>query len=190
MNVNEDHEGTASHLPVLKWAQAEVQEHGWGGSVLEYGGGMFSTEFLHELDRLGFPTLTIEADPEWTEWLEKAYPGHRIVAKPPDDWWDVVLIDHGKDGTWIDERAFALRAVRNRCGIALVHDWHIGRGHRERDVRAWRYHGWYAPDAGTMHTAIVSDHVDVGKAVIPGGYIYTDWDDAPGAWDAEGVWPN
>ena len=82
-----------------------------------------------------------------------------------------------------------LKRVRGNCAIVLVHDWHIGSGHRDDLVTAFEHHGWFAPDSGEMHTAICSDRVPIAGATIPGGYVYTSWDDAPGDWRWEG-WPN
>lgn len=173
--VNADGVSTASHLPALRWAHETA-----GGSVLEFGGGLYSTAYLYELDALGVETATIEADPEWRDWLEETYPGHRVVAEMPEGTWGTVLIDHGEgEWEWIDTRAAALEAVRGRCGIALVHDWHIGIGHRDDIVTAYTHHGWYAPDDGTMHTALCSDIYEVRGAQIEGGNVYTGWDDAP-----------
>ena len=181
--------GTSSHLPVLAWAQLEVQRHGWGGSVLEFGAGRHSTSFLADLERHGFPTASVEADPEWRAWVGERFPDHLVVDRWDGEWYDVVLIDCGNGADWVAERAATLKAVRGHCAIALVHDWHIGHGHRDNLVASFVHHGWYAPEGGTMHTAICSDLVWIESATIPGGYIYTSWDDAPGDWKWDG-WPN
>lgn len=190
MNVNENGAGTSSHLPVLKWAHTEVQRWGWGGSVLEFGAGRYSTSFLYDLGRHGFPTASIEPPGEWREHLEERFPGHRFDDRFDGEWWDVVLIDNGdQPDTWIAERTRALKQIRGKCAIALVHDWHIGPGHQGDLVTSFEHHGWFAPDERTMHTAIVSDRVEIAGASIPGGYVYTGWDDAPGHW-SDPVWPN
>jgi hypothetical protein len=75
-----------------------------------------------------------------------------------------------------------LELVRPHCRVALVHDWHIGKGHRYDVVMSWQHYGWFAPDDGTMHTAICSDELSISDAEIPGGRIYTGWDDAPTEW--------
>jgi hypothetical protein len=193
---NENERGTSSFLPVLKWAHRAALDHGWGGTVLEYGGGKFSTAFLALLDSQGFPTVTLEADPEWVKWLKAEYPAHKVVLLGSDEanslvekWWDVVLIDHGQPETWIEERTAALKQARRRAGIVLVHDWHIGPGHSEGEVKKWRYYGWFCPDDQEMHTAICSAEVDVTQADIMGGYVYDDWAGAPGQW-WDDVWPN
>ena len=193
MKVNENVAGTLSHLPVLKWAHTEVQRHGWGGSVLEFGAGRYSTAFLYDLERHGFPTLSIEPNGEWLKHLQPRFPEHRFEHSWDGDWWDVVLIDND-DGpasanTWINERAVILKAVKGHCAIALVHDWHIGIGHRDDIVTSFEHYGWFAPENGEMHTAICSDRVPIAGVTIPGGYVYTGWDDAPGDWRWDG-WPN
>ena len=182
--------GTASHLPVLRWAQLEVQRYGWGGSVLEFGAGRHSTSFLADLDRHGFPTASVETDEDWIAWARERFPDHSIGSHYLGEWWDVVLIDNGSNSdTWIEDRVKTLKAVRKHCAIVLVHDWHIGKGHHDNLVGSFKHHGWFAPDEGTMHTAIMSDLVWVENAQIPGGYVYTSWDDAPGDWTWDG-WPN
>lgn len=174
--------GIDSHLPVLRWAQKASS-----GSVLEFGGGLHSTSALVMWDWLGYRTATIEEDVRWRDYLAERYPTHRIVASATQELlaerWGVVLIDHGEgEWTWIDARAKALEAVRGFCQIAMVHDWHIGPGHRDDIVGSFRYHGWFAPDGNLMHTAICSDVIDVTKAEIVGGRIYTSWEDAPMEW--------
>ena len=62
-----------------------------------------------------------------------------------------------------------MKSVRKHCAIALVHDWHIGKGHRDSLVKRFAHYGWFAPDEGLMHTAICSDLVWVEQASIPGG---------------------
>lgn len=174
--------GTDSHLPVLAWAQAHT-----AGSVLEFGGGMYSTPQLVEWKRHGFRTATIEESPKWRAWMRDKWPNHRVYDRLTtellDEGWGVVLIDHGEgEWAWIDARAAALTAVRGHCEVALVHDWHIGPGHRGELVEEWAHHAWFAPYSGMMHTAICSDSVEVETARIPGGRIYTGWDNAPTEW--------
>jgi hypothetical protein len=170
MRVNTDTVGTSSHLPVLQWACSQTR-----GPVLEFGGGLYSTAYLESLDR---ETCTIEAEPAWQQELRERWPDHHIepalTRRLLEHYWGVVLIDHGiGEWAWIDERAAALQQVRGFCEVALVHDWHIGPGHREDTVNAYSFHAWFAPDDGTMHTAMASDVLDVTHAVIPGGRVYT-----------------
>lgn len=175
--------GIDSHLPVLRWAQ----EHSGDGSVLEFGGGMHSTAQLVKFEAEGFRTATIEADPEWRAWLKEQWPEHPVHEdmRVLGQGWGTVLIDHGEgEWAWIDARAAALEACRGNALTALVHDWHIGPGHRGELVESWPHHGWFEPEDGTMHTAICSEVLDVKNAEILGGRIYTSWDDAPE------VWPN
>jgi hypothetical protein len=175
--------GIDSHLPVLKWAQRIT-----GGAVLEFGGGMHSTAFLVDLDAFGLRTATIEADEEWRKLLRERWPDHHTFGPKATDLllslgWGVTLIDHGEgEWAWIDQRADALMAVRGHTRIALVHDWHIGPGHRDDLVGAWKHHAWFAPDDGTMHTAMCSDSVAVEEAEILGGRVYSGWEDAPSEW--------
>lgn len=174
MNVNTDAHGTASHLPVLRWA-IEVAGH----RVLEFGGGLFSTAVLHEFDPW---TVTIERDAEWHAKLVEDFPGHRITDNEAvvAEGWDVALIDHGTgEWEWIDQRAAALTSCQGHVGIALVHDWHIGPGHRDDVVARFRFHAWFAPDDGSMHTAMASDIYDVADARIEGGAVYTTYANAP-----------
>lgn len=177
MKVNEDVAGTSSHLPVLRWACKAVPE----GPILEYGGGLYSTPFFLGLGR---EVVTIEEVPAWREYLE-AQDSHQIEHEMTDEIfqrhdWAVVFIDHGRaPWEWIDQRADALENVRGKCAIALVHDWHVGIGHRDDVVARFMYHGWFAPNAGTMHTAMCSDSIDVRTAKIRGGRVYTGFFDAP-----------
>lgn len=176
LKINEDEAGTYSHLPVLRWAHETL-----GGSILEFGGGLYSTAYLYEEEQKGCKTVTVEQDPQWRAWLRERYPGHKVKARVEvPKFFDVVLIDDGVgEWTWIDHRAKMLELMRGHFGIALVHDWHIGPGHRGELVESFRYHGWYAPADGRMHTAICSDTVELHPDAIPGGRIYTGWHDAP-----------
>jgi len=178
-------QGIDSHLPALRWALDAVPD----GPVLEFGGGLHSTPAIINAGR---DLVTIEPHPDWRMWLRIKYGWEHHTYEVyesfysgdlPQREWAVVLIDHqpyeGDEWSWLEARAEALSVVRGWCGIALVHDWHIGQGHHERLVRSYQHAAWYAPSDGSFHTALCSDSIDVAAATIQGGYVYATRDTAP-----------
>lgn len=110
-----------THMPALIKAVGASS-----GPILECGGGLYSTPFLHfacyETRR---PILTLETDPEFFEWLrpfESDYHQIRLIT----DWagtdisgpWSVALVDHNPTGRRKEE----IKRLANTTDYIVVHD--------------------------------------------------------------------
>ena len=79
----------ATHLPILKALSEFVPLR----RVLEYGAGDYSTPFflsLPDLKRL----VSVEDDEEWAT---KRHVCHEVVTEAPEEDFDFVLVDDGRD---------------------------------------------------------------------------------------------
>ena len=110
-----------SHIPILSKALSITN-----GDVLEMGGGLMSTPFLHWMTspfrRL---LITYENDPEYYKELKQFQDDyHQVIFV--DDWdkieidkeWDVVLIDHSP----IERRKVDIARLANYAKYIVVHD--------------------------------------------------------------------
>jgi predicted O-methyltransferase YrrM len=109
----------ASHLPVLRrlFQGAEIR------TVLEFGGGLYSTPwFLKHLPPNG-RLNTVERDPEWAEKVRTNDQRHVVSAVRSSTWdADLVFID---DGDSVAERIKTIRqAVKAKPkGLVVIHDF-------------------------------------------------------------------
>jgi hypothetical protein len=148
--------GWSSHLEALAWAFVQSE-----GTVVEYGGGWYSTPMLHGLcEATGRRLVTCEPDP---------YMHGQLTQGWANDWHEVrstnafgvgaglVFIDSGAN-----ERAPLLTACR-QVEFVVVHDTEpesvksypdmhriLGQYRYRRD---WRVYPWW--------TSVVSDRVNV-----------------------------
>lgn len=113
-----------THFPVLSACAARLD-----GPFLEQGLGWYSTPLLHAIcaARGGVKLLTIEGLEKWRKrWTAYERPWHHIaLASMPADCAPFAVVDHWGlalvDGA-TEERAPWIRALKNRCGVIVIHD--------------------------------------------------------------------
>jgi len=106
-----------SHLPVLRWAVEHTK-----GPILELGGGLYSTPFLHQVSADGRLVVTVERNKRWLPHLrEYAGPSHWVLDSIPPGYWSVVLVDQEEH-----LRRPELEGLRGSFDIALIHDTEPG----------------------------------------------------------------
>jgi hypothetical protein len=166
-----------SHVPAL----CSLAESFKIETVLEYGGGDFSTSAF--LNRRMFPDLTslrtLENKEVWFEMLaERHFREHRFklklcpldkmaLAAAPDN--DLILIDcddHGDtadDGTWMPDysvRCQLIKAYEETCCIVVVHDSEEAPIAEAIADANYQYKTEYVPEYGPP-TAVMSNRYDV-----------------------------
>jgi predicted O-methyltransferase YrrM len=108
-----------THFPFLAWAVVNSR-----GPILELGAGLYSTPLIHALagDR---QVVSLESDPAYVEALQDLASATRRIGlvahwdavRALDESWGLAFVDCEREA-----RAPALRRLRDRAGIIVVHD--------------------------------------------------------------------
>lgn len=153
--------GWGSHLPVLIKVM-EITD----GPVLELGGGLYSTPYLHwECSRTGRKLVTIESNPDFYHKLKQYQSDfHDIVFV--EDWddaeieaeWEVAFIDHDP----AERRKTDIARLAYNARYLVVHDTEKKEerfyGYNEiypLFKHVWKYRGV------KPHTSVLSNFVDL-----------------------------
>lgn len=158
--------GVGSHMAVLAKLLSITE-----GSVLELGGGFYSTPLLHWLC---LPTkrelVTYDSLPQYFNAIKRYESDfHKVILV--DDWdkaeikrpWEIVFIDH-----WPAERRIEeVKRLANLAKYVVVHDTENSQSHQyhyEKIYPLFKYH--YKYRGVKPHTSILSNFVDIRKFKI------------------------
>jgi hypothetical protein len=105
-----------THLPVLEAVCLLSNPK----TVLEYGGGLYSTKFFLSLQIKEL--WTVETDSFWAAEIASGDERHQIVAAPPSRTPDLILID---DGFSLEERVGTIEKVSagRPDALVVIHDF-------------------------------------------------------------------
>jgi len=152
-----------THLPCLIKAVEKTD-----GDILELGGGVFSTPYLHYISLLKNRKLvTVENDAGWSKFFFKYKydnPNHEIVVVDKyadakvDKPWDIVLIDQTPDSSRTEE---ALR-LKDVAKYIILHDSNKSNDKVTRYSTIYPYFKYKTVWEGDANSAtIVSNLVDL-----------------------------